>query len=131
MQLSRQYIEQVFENWSRWVHQGGLVAGYRSMMSVMIANQGVISFGGGGRASPIVDCVEADIEAALMNLAQQSPKSAEVLRVHYGVKRVGGLSADALRSDKALALGISVKTYESHLTKAKKHVIKALTDERI
>ncbi len=102
------------------------MSGYRSLMEVMIANQGVMNFGSGGKAGPVVDCVEANIEAALMQLAAKSPKAVAVARLHYGATRMPGLALDALRIDKARRLGISLKTYETHLTKVRNHVINSL-----
>ncbi|EGR2700582.1 hypothetical protein G4170_14815 [Vibrio parahaemolyticus] len=126
MTIDRHNLDQLMESWARWVHQGGLVSGYGSIMEKLIAQKGVMNFGSGGKAGPVVDCIEARIEAALMQLATTSPKSVEVIRVHYTAKRLPGLSVDALSRDKAAKLGISLKTYKNHITKARTHVINTL-----
>ncbi|WP_146042761.1 hypothetical protein [Vibrio vulnificus] len=123
MTCNRHNLDQLMDSWARWVHQGGLVSGYGSIMEKLIDQKGVMNFGSGGKGGPVIDCVEARIEAALMTLATKSPKSVAVVRVHYGAIQLPGLSLDALRRDKAAKMGISLKTYETHLTKARNHLI--------
>ncbi len=126
MTIDRHNLDQLMESWARWVHQGGLVSGYGSLMEKLIANKGVMNFGSGGKGGPVVDCIEARIEAALMQLAIKSPKSVAVVRVHYSAKTLPGLAINAPRRDKAAKMGISLKTYETHLTKARTYVINTL-----
>ncbi|EPX4144431.1 TPA: hypothetical protein ACGVAU_004397 [Vibrio vulnificus] len=126
MTIDRHYFDQLMESWARWVHQGQGGAAYGSIMEKLIAQKGEMNFGGSGPGGPVIDCIEARIEAALMQLATTSRKAVEVIRVHYGAVRLPGLSHDALRRDKAAKLGISLKTYETHLTKARTHIINTL-----
>ncbi|HHX8487642.1 TPA: hypothetical protein ACVO3E_004276 [Vibrio diabolicus] len=129
MTINRHYFDQLMESWARWVHQGEGGAAYSSIMEKLIAQKGEMHFGScGGKGGPVVDCIEARIEAALMQLAVKSRKSVEVVRVHYGAVRLTGLPSHALRRDKAAKMGISLKTYETHLTKARAHVKAQLRD---
>ncbi|WP_412497270.1 hypothetical protein [Vibrio fluvialis] len=124
--MNRQTLDQWMEAWARWVHNGQLIAGYGSLMGKMMATKGFMSFGSGGARSPAIDTTEARIEAALMALATTHPKAVQVVRVHYNAIPLRGLSLEASRQDKAEHLGISLKTYESHLTRARKHIVNAL-----
>ncbi|WP_136487854.1 hypothetical protein [Vibrio sp. H11] len=124
--MNRQTLDQWLESWARWVHHGQLIGGYGSLMGKMMANKGFMSFGTGGARSPALDAMEANIEAALMGLAETHPKTVKVLRVHYNAITLPGLSTQATRADKAERLGISLKTYESHLTKARKHILQSV-----
>lgn len=130
MALDRHNFNQIMESWARWVHQGELVSGYGSLMAKLIAQKGVMNFGSSGQKSPVLDCVEAQVEAALMALSRSNRKSAEVVRVHYGAVTLKGVSAHALNRDKAHALDMSLKTYEAHLTRARKHIINTLGGKR-
>ena len=66
--MDRRHLDQLMESWARWVHHGQLIARYGFVMEKLIANKGVMSFGTGGKASPLIDCVEARIEVLLMDL---------------------------------------------------------------
>ena len=123
--MKRHNLEPLFESWARWVHQGGLVAGYGSIMEKLITNRGVMCFGS-GKGAPVVDCIESRIEAALMQLAVTNPQAVEAVRVEYGAVFIKGLKPDAVQFDKALKLGISLKTYKRRLKSARDHVADSL-----
>lgn len=122
----RQALDTLMEMWARWVHQGGILPSSASLMEVMIANKGVMCFGSGGKKSPVVDCVEARIESALMALASNKPIVAKVVRIHYGAIRVVGLAPDATQLEIALKLNLSLRTYRRYLAQGREHIQRQL-----
>ncbi|HAS6087734.1 hypothetical protein [Vibrio vulnificus] len=126
MATPRKRLDTLMEMWARWVHHGGVLPSSASLMEVMIANKGVMCFGSGGKKSPVVDCVEADIEAALMQLAQTKPTVAKAVRVHYGAIRLRGVSPDSDQATIAHALGVSLRTYRRHLAQGREHIQRSL-----
>lgn len=65
-------LDELCESWARWVHRGGLAVSGQSVLSKLIDNHGVMNYGSGG-SGPALNCVEADIEAALMALYVVNP----------------------------------------------------------
>lgn len=123
---NRHATDEIFEAWARWTHNGKLIAGYGSLMSKMIACQGHFNFGSSKGGQPLIDSIEARIEAALMQLAASDPHVVDVVRVEYGARRLSGLSAMATQAEKATALSISLKTYKRRLKKGRDYVSKAI-----
>lgn len=124
--ITRENLERHLEAWARWVHRGQLIAGYGSLMGKMIEQKGIMNFGQGGHKSPVIDTIESQIEASLMGLYATHPRSVIVMRVHYGAVRLKGIHPLATRIDKAHALKISVKTYDGHLSRARKHILQQI-----
>ncbi|MCR9713907.1 hypothetical protein [Vibrio parahaemolyticus] len=122
MATPRKAIDTLMEMWARWVHLGGVMPQSASLMEVMIANKGVMSFSNGGKKGPVIDSVEADIEAALMRLAEKKPIVAKVVRVHYGALRLRGVAPDADQATIALAMGLSLRTYRRFLAQGRDHI---------
>ncbi|WP_146154632.1 hypothetical protein [Photobacterium leiognathi] len=114
------------ERWAHWCRNGQLIAGYGSVMSKMIANKGVMCFGSGGGKAPVIDCIEADIEAALMQLAVNKPKVVEVVRMHYLAVYYPGINEQSTQFEKSLRMGISLRTYSTRLKQGRDAVIAAL-----
>ncbi|ELA7323131.1 hypothetical protein R7D97_25085 [Vibrio sp. Vb5031] len=117
--------DEIFDQWARWVHQGALVPGGQSVLGKLIECQGV--FGGGGGGGPVLDCIEADVEAAVLRLAAEDQAAATTFRMEYGAI---GHTQDDTQLKRALRVGISLPTYKRRLKKARDHVIKALTKKR-
>lgn len=122
MATPRKELDTLMEMWARWVHLGGVLPQSASLMEVMIANKGVMSFGSGGKKGPVVDSVEARIEAALMKLAEKKPVIAKVVRVHYGAQRLKGVAPDADQTTIALAMSLSLRTYRRYLAQGRDHI---------
>ncbi|OCH31817.1 hypothetical protein A6E13_16475 [Aliivibrio fischeri] len=126
MATPRKELDTLMEMWARWVHLGGVMPQGASMMEVMIANKGVMCFGSGGKKGPVLDCVEANIESALMALAGKKPMVAKVVRIHYGAIRVPGVSIDADQATIAMVLGVSLRTYRRYLAQGRDHIKQCL-----
>ena len=123
MQYSRAYYDHIFEMWAVWVHQGSIVAtSSTSILGLLIENQGV-TFYGSGNGAPCVDCIEADVEAALVSLSMINPLSANVFRLEYCAI---GNQQDDTQIKKAHRLNIALRSYRYQLSLAKKFVIKKL-----
>lgn len=119
-------LDPIMERWAIWCQDGGILPGYRSIMNEMINNHGVMVFGSGGGRDPRVDCIEAEIEAIIAKLAQLDLKTVEVLRTQYNVRNVRRLY-DANQSEKALFMGISLRTYTSRLKMGRDFILMNLT----
>lgn len=130
MAAPRKHLDTLMEMWARWVHLGGVLPSSASLMEVMIANKGVMCFGSGGKKSPVVDRVEAKIEAAIMELAQQKPIVAKVIRVQYGAIRLRGMPPDADQATIAHTMGLSLRTYRRYLAQGREHIERALGHKR-
>lgn len=117
--------DEIFDQWARWVHQGALVPGGQSVLGKLIECQGV--FGGGGGGGPVLDCIEADVEAAVLRLAAEDQAAATTFRMEYGA--VGNMNDDT-QLKRSLRVGISLPTYKRRLKKARDYVIQALTKKR-
>ncbi|WP_305817523.1 hypothetical protein [Photobacterium leiognathi] len=112
MAMPRKQLDLALERWAQWVHRGGVLPSAASVMEVMIANKGVMCFGSGGKKTVGVDCIEAEIEAEIMKMANSNkPKLATVLRVEFGVNHRIAVAANESQLKKALALDLSLQTY--------------------
>lgn len=108
-----------YERWARWVHQGCLFTPQRSILGVMIDEKGMPPRSEGGSKPLYQSCVEADIEAAAMQLARTEPQAVVVLRLEFGATRIARLNDKPTQRDKAHAIGVSLRTYQNRLKRAK------------
>ncbi len=116
------------ERWARWVHLGSAQQA-KSMLQVIMEG-GLIGRGAGGAATPMLDCIEMDIEAALSRLSISDPKSVLVLRVEYGAKKLPNIPLDAPREQKALRLDMSKRTYERRLKTAREFIYQQVWEQK-
>lgn len=126
---SRSDIDELLEAWARWCHSGSVVSSSgSSMLAKMIENKGFMTFSSGGGTSPLIDSIEARIEAVVMVMANQNQLRADVLRLEYGAgwlsvaKRLGLCGYDPKymgQFENATALGVSVRTYRRRLAAAR------------
>tara|TARA_R110002033_G_scaffold171199_1_gene218035 strand:+ start:13915 stop:14412 length:498 start_codon:yes stop_codon:yes gene_type:complete len=122
-------LDELCESWARWVHRGGLAVSGQSVLSKLIDNHGVMNYGSGG-SGPTLNCVEADIEAALMSFYVVNPAAVELFRLQYGAIQRPGFDPDNHQIDKAAALGISARTYKRRLGLVRAHITEKLTKSR-
>lgn len=122
-------LDRQLEAWARWVHRGGFDLRQSSMLARLIDNKGVILFDGNGGSKPLdISSSEANIEAALMRLSSKSPDDVVTLRFEYGAIRIERKHADELTTQRkrALAMGISLRTYQARVSRAKSFLITEL-----
>lgn len=124
--MNKAYINHLFDCWARWVNAGGVATSGQSVLSKLIDNQGVMNYGSGGGSGPVVNCIEADIEAALMSLQADNPEAVELFRLEYSAIKRPGFNPSKPQFDKAHSLNISVRTYKRRLSTVRKHVINQL-----
>lgn len=133
----RNDLDELLEAWVRWCHAGGILPAMgASTIAKLMENKGNITFGSGGHQhAPIIDSVEANIEAIVMNMAHQHPLQADVLRLEYGAGWTAVAQRQSLRGyhstnmgqfEKAQALGVSVRTYRRYLATAREQLTKKL-----
>lgn len=124
-------LDHVFELWARWIRGTDLGgSGLGSMLEMMMVT-GCMFSGGGG--NPALHTVQAEVEAAVMQLAVEDRSAANVLRYEYGawVLEVNGLDKKVRQIDKAHALFISLPTYKRRLAKAREFVADQLSQKRV
>ena len=122
-------LDELCESWARWVHRGGLAVSGQSVLSKLIDNHGVMNYGSGG-SGPTLNCVEADIEAALMSFYVVNPVAVDLFRLEYGAIKRLGFDPEKPQFDKAHSLGISVRTYKRRLGLVRSHITEKLTKSR-
>lgn len=125
MLYGRAHQTRLLESWARWVSQDGTLSGGQSMLSKLIDNKGMV-FYGATNASPLIDCIEARIEARLMQLYNEHAQHVELLRLEYGAVQVKGVNPSDSQTAKAHAMGMSLRTYQRHLS-----VIKTLVFQQL
>ena len=123
-------LDELCESWARWVHRGGLAVSGQSVLSKLIDNHGVMNYGSGG-SGPTLNCVEADIEAALMSFYVVNPVAVDLFRLEYGAIKRLGFDPEKPQFDKAHSLGISVRTYKRRLGLVRAHLTEKLTKSRV
>jgi hypothetical protein len=106
-------LNEQLELWARWVVGGEQLQATSIMQKIM---DGKAFEGTGGAAQPLIQCCESEIEAFLLSKVDKEQQAVEILRVEYGVKRLGALPLDASQSTRALRMGISLRTYERKLS---------------
>jgi hypothetical protein len=117
------------EEWARWVHRGGFDLRQSSMLARLIENKGLILFDGNGGSMPMdISSMEANIEAALMRLSSKSPDDVVSLRFEYGAIRIDKKHAGEFTTQRkrALAMGVSLRTYQVRISRAKSFLITEL-----
>lgn len=116
-------LERYFEQWARWVHTGQVTTAKSILQKIMDGDSFDRS---GGGCSPIVECVELNIESALMRLKVTNEAAVLVCRVEFGAKFLPNLPVDANRETRALRLGMSLRTYNRRLKDARDYVESSL-----
>ncbi|TMP51454.1 hypothetical protein [Pseudoalteromonas sp. S1688] len=114
--LNKARLERYFEAWARWVHSGHVSASKSILQKIMDGDSFTRS---GGGSSPIIDCVELNIESALMRLKVSNEAAVTVCRVEYGALYLKNLPVDANRETRALRMGMSLRTYNRRLADAR------------
>ena len=109
-------LERYFEQWARWVHTGQVTTA-KSILQKLIDGDSFDCSGGG--CSPIVECVELNIESALMRLKVSNDDAVNVCRVEYGALFLPHLNITANRETRALRMGMSLRTYNRRLQDAR------------
>ncbi|OCH08072.1 hypothetical protein A6D98_09785 [Aliivibrio fischeri] len=117
--------DDIFDQWARWVHSGSLVPGGQSILGKLIECQGVMNYGSG--RGPALDCIEADVESAVLRLAAENQPAAIIFRVEYGAQ---GNPLDNTQLKRAHRQGISLPTYKRKLKTARDHVIASVSKKR-
>lgn len=76
----------------------------------------------------MLDCVEADVEAALMALFAIDPLAVQVVRFEYieSVKLIKSDGIELNQSQKAQHLNLSLRTYERRLSKGRAYVLRKI-----
>lgn len=124
-------LDRALDLWAVWCDRGGIPAGGTSMLARLIENRGELFFGSSGGAGGAADDLETGIEGCVLRMATESPSRADVLRLEYGagwygvIERRGIKGYDPVNSrqfDKALYLGIGLRTYKLHLAAARKAI---------
>lgn len=137
-------LRPVLESWSDWCHRGridGGVATGRTMLAKLIDNKGEIFFGGGGGGCVVpADDIECRVEGRVVAMVMATDAGdallrADVLRLEFDAgawdvcqrRGIRGLNAaTATQYEKALALGISLRTYNRRLAEALDEIAKGL-----
>lgn len=112
-------LNRFLELWARWVHTGHVVKAKSILQKIMDGDSFARS---GGGSSPMIDCVELNIEAALMRLMVTNKNAVLVCRVEYGATFLPNLPVDATREARALRMGMSLRTYNRRLKEARDHI---------
>ena len=128
-------LDKLLHGWSGWC-LGGLGGGSgSSMLAQLIDKKGEIFFDGPSGSSGPGDGIEQRIEAVVMEMAAKNLKQADVLRLEYSAgwwwvcERWNIQDYDpatATQLDRARALGLTWRTYQRHLSVARKMIIKRL-----
>ncbi|KIC79716.1 hypothetical protein [Pseudomonas sp. C5pp] len=125
-------IESLLQAWAVWCHgDSGLLGGGSTMLAKLIEGKGQILFGGSGGASSPRDEIESRIEAAVLAMAAKSPDRADILRMEYSagwwgvcarrqIKGYDPRGTDQLK--RALAMGVSLRTYKRRLAEAREEI---------
>lgn len=127
-------LDRLLDAWALWCDSGRpvLASGGRSLLARWMDGKGQVLFGGGSGGVDLVACREADVEAAVVALFQVEPLAADVLRLEYlagwrevvARRQLGAYEPRGLKQlDRALRLGVSVRTYRTRLGEARAHVL--------
>lgn len=112
-------LNSLFDSWARWVHTGHVVKAKSILQKIMDGDSFARS---GGGSSPMIECVELNIESALMRLKVTNEAAVSVCRVEYGAVFLPNLPVDAPRHVRALRMGMSLRTYNRRLKEARDHI---------
>lgn len=134
--MAKRDVAGALELWARWSVPDAQRGTGKTMLAKLIDNKGELIFGGSGSASGgPADSLELLIEAAVMKMFSADPMRADVLRLECGAAwwqvagRRGIKDYDPRglgHFEKALALGISLRTYRRRLAEAKTIIETAL-----
>lgn len=128
---ARNDLDELFEAWARWCANGAYMSGSSSLLARWMDGRGHMVFGSGGAPSVLDYPVEERIEAAVMSIARDDLLSADVLRLEYSAgyprvvrrRRIRGYDPRNIgQAEKALALGVSVRTYRRRLAIGREYV---------
>lgn len=114
-------IDDLLHRWSTWVENGCLSPTRQNVTHFLK----VRSTGVAGSKSPDLYCVEFEIEQAVSLLAQSSTTKAHVVRHEYNIRH-----QRMTQFDKAVAVGLSLRTYQRHLKAAKDFITEHLDENR-
>ncbi|OZY31029.1 hypothetical protein [Pseudomonas lundensis] len=127
--MAKRDVASALELWARWSVPEAQQSTGRSMLAKLIDNKGEIFFGGSTAASGgPVDSLEVLIESAVMKMAAIDQMRADVLRLECNAawwqvalrRKIDGYDPRGMgHFEKALALGISLRTYRRRLAEAK------------
>ncbi len=119
-------LDAYLELWARWVHSGAI----RRSTSIMqiIMEQGSFARGCSGSRALVTDCIELTIESSLLRLKEQNKDAVLVCRYEYGALNIKNLPVEASRVDRALRLGMSLRTYNRRLADARAWLTRCLID---
>lgn len=107
-------LDTLLHQWAAWVENGRLMPAKQQVTHFLNAG----SRGNYGPRSPDVSlCIESDIESAVCALAVKQPVQAKVIRAEYSRR-----FASYRQLDRAVALELSLRTYQRHLQSAKKFI---------
>lgn len=130
------------EQWARWLAepcQAAPLGGGRSMLARWMDSRGELTFGSGGGASTPADGIETRIELAAVQIGRADPLREAVLRLEHDagwwqVVRTRGIKGYDPRGlcqlQKALHLGVSLRTYKRRLAEARAELIEILESKR-
>lgn len=126
-------LDELLELWARWCERAvdDFDAPRRSLLARWMDARGHLIFGGSSGPSVPLDEIESRIALAVAELERSDPLAADVLRLEHdaswravvearGIRGYSPLNARQL--EKALALGVSLRTYRGRLAKAREHV---------
>lgn len=129
----------LYEAWARWLADpsGSVGGSAASMLARWMDAKGFIVFGSGGGSSVpagALNCAERRIEVAVYALGKEKQIQADVLRLEYDAGsnevvtrlKIRSYSPSLPQIDKALCLGLSLRTYVRHLTAARAFVERRL-----
>lgn len=104
-------FESMLERWAYWAESGQT---HRQNVTHFLKTRGNRGFGSRDLGH---DGIESRIESAVSQLALQDITAATVVRANYSRRHTQHTQLDI-----ALALGISLRTFERKLQKAKQHI---------
>lgn len=130
-------LDRLLDAWALWCDSGRpvLVSGGRSLLARWMDGKGQVIFGGGAGGASLAATREADVEAAVVDLFQVQPLAADVLRLEYLAgwrevvdrRQLGAYDPRGMKQiDRALRLGVSVRTYRTRLAEARAHVLASI-----
>lgn len=115
-------IDELLWRWAAWTHSGST----RQNVTHFLRDSSGRSLGRGAAFEQDAYSIELRIEQAVSRLAAKHANQAHILRIEYSPRRSGEQS----QSSRALALDLSLRTYQRHLKAAKDFVSQALYPEK-
>lgn len=115
-------IDELLWRWAAWTQSGST----RQEVTHFLRQCSGRSLGRGAAFEQDAYSIELRIEQAVSQLVKQNAIQAQILRTEYSPRRSG----EASQTSRALALELSLRTYQRHLKAAKDFVSKALYPEK-